>query len=716
MLTRDYSPSSVYFGGYFDRGRSKERGNRNPFKPTDIRGTASKREGSPALKGTQATGALSPGRRSNSSQNNFPSRIEAARANVDSFNSQVPILANMPSPRQTRIQRSYRSIWRKKKSPTLPVQAPALTHLASNPQSREGTKLSRRKTLYQTFQRRRTRKLLEPDDLREMVESTAAHTLPHVPGERIPFSFRSGHFSSPIPEHNELFLSLNKEIQADPKLRKRLELQRDAPDLQLEVFPDDSTRLKKSFNSFLSEHGDTVYPLISQALQYKEAGFRKADSESPMSRLDQVMGSDVRVNSQSHAPLYLNKLVQEFLTNPKRKQAVKTWRAVNSAKYIKQRATKIKGNWKEWRDGMAITTPWSFAVGTLAKNGLQLVLFRSELAETDFKHLPAWQKVLTGIPKETLSDVLKPAGHGKKTGVVGIGVLGESTVQIPAATFVQIAIRRVEKGLSFKQALKEVLSEKKGETAAAVLAAALGTAPEAARENLWHPATKAGKAGKSGLKFVTNTVATGASALPLFTAGGPQSSAASKLLAQLYNPATGEFMLSDTDRKYLSAPNRTLKDIKKYFDRKAEKEILHVSPGPRMVAAAIPVTAAFSLVPSTLGTIASNALPESGVLSGVIDAATSLIQVSGSSLVELLSFNTTAALDKVAPQVVTRLSKIGRPVLNGVYAPFHYGKRAIHVGASAFDPNQRFIQKPEDPYIHYKAIKNTLQTNTDEMV
>lgn len=555
---------------------------------------------------------------------------------------------------------------------------------------------------------------MEPDDLREMVESTAAHTLPHVPGPSIPFNFTSGHFSTANSEHKELFESLNEEINANPKLRDRLAIEREAQQLQLEVLPDDSPRLKKAFNAFLRDHGDTAYPSISQAIHHKEAGFRETGRETPMSKLDQLMGSDIKVTSKSHAPLYLSKLVEDFINNPKRKQAIKTWRAVNSAKYVKQRATTIKGNWKEWLDGMKITVPWSFGVDTLAKNGLQQVLFRSELAETEFEHLPRWQKVLTGIPKETLNDVLKSADPGKKTALIGIGVLGESTVQIPAATFVQIAIRRVEKGISFKQALKEVLREKTLETTAAVLVAAAGTAPEKARELHWHPTTKAGKVGKAVLKFPSNIVATGASALPLFTAGGPQSRAASQLLAQDYNPDTGELKLAEADKEYLST--RPLKDYKKFFDRKAAEEILHVSPGPRMVAAAIPVTAAYSFVPSALSTIASSTLPESGAFAGGIEALTSLVQVSGSSLIELLSFNTIAALDRAAPKVVTALSKTGRPVLNAVHAPFHYGKRAVHSGASAFDPNQRFIKKPEDPYVHYKAMKNALQSNTDDMV
>lgn len=66
--------------------------------------------------------------------------------------------------------------------------------------------------------------------------------------------------------------------------------------------------------------------------------------------------------------------------------------------------------------------------------------------------------------------------------------------------------------------------------------------------------------------------------------------------------------------------------------------------------------------------------------------------------------NGVAKLNKSHPEMVTKLSKVGRPVIEGVYAPFHLTKRVASDGW-AFARSK----KPTNPYVVYHDFLRDLK-------
>jgi hypothetical protein len=540
-----------------------------------------------------------------------------------------------------------------------------------------------------------------------------------VPVSTVPFRFSpnsdklSGHtyFSSTDPNLNEVLGVLNRRISSNPDLETTLKSENSSADLRLQLFPTRNRIIDGKYTSMKDEYGGNFFPTLTRAIRSGENEFleKEDNQQSPFTKLNRLMGSEFSLDSHAFPNLqeFLSRQLGYGITNliddPQDKKIVQNWRVRNAAEYARKRATTIQPTWAEWKTSAGISTGWSIVFDVLAKNAGLQSLFRSELRKTDFKRLPKWRKLLLGIPEGMQREIVKSTTPGKRTGAVAIGVLGQATAEVPDVLLVQGAIQRAgDENMTAVQGFLKALANKKMDTGLAVLSAAIGTSFEKTRELIWNPERVGPKIGNSIAGIFTNAASILSCGLPFFTEGGPQSIEAAKLLAQAYHPTTGILNLSDGERAYLSAQGRTLKQVKEFFERKAKEEILHSSPGPKMVAAAIPVSALISVLPSLINAM-TNFLPE-GRAAEIIKTAVSAGQVPVFGPIELLASNLIAALNNSRPQAVTKLSKIGRPVIDTVYAPFHIGKRVVSDGISLA------LSKPvENPYQVYQDILEALQ-------
>jgi len=369
-----------------------------------------------------------------------------------------------------------------------------------------------------------------------------------------------------------------------------------------------------------------------------------------------------------------------------------------------KRATNINSTWGEWGASAGLTTVWSFLTDILGKNASIASLFGKKLSQSiEYKELPKWRKLILGIPDKIYNGIIKVASAAKRTGAVAIGVMGQGSAEVPDVLILQGAIKRSGaegETLTAWQGFKRAVATKKLDTAKAVVSASIGTSFEKVKEMIWIPASVGGKVGQTAVGFITNGVSVLSCGLPFFTEGGPQHREAAQVLAHTYNPISGHLKLPEADKIALKARG-TAKAVEQYFMHKAGQQILHSSPTSKVVAASVPVALGVSLLPSAING-AATFLPE-GLIPEIVKTTVSWLQVPAFGPIELLSMNVVAKANKSHPKMVEKLSQMGRPVINGVYAPFSIGKRVVKDGWSFMRG-----QKPENPHVAYQDFLRDL--------
>lgn len=555
---------------------------------------------------------------------------------------------------------------------------------------------------------------------------------PHHPEFSLPINFRPNigdsanhaYFNSTNPEFSQVLDVLNKRINRNAALKDAFN--DSAPvNFTLKLFSAPTKGVDMVYKKLLHAYGEELYPILDTAIESGCEGFNKdfkheVDGRvSPMLRLDSLMGQEFAFDGAVPRQLseFLHKQLgfgqnQLLKDHPDEQALIRNWRVKSAARYVMDRASTINSTWAEWGISAGISTLWSFALDIVGKNFAMASLLKRKLDKTDYNQLPGWQKALLGPPEKLYEPIIEAASPGKKTAAVAIGLMGQASAEVPDVLLVQGAIKNSDgaegETLTKMQRLKKAgsgfmwaVKNKKMDTGLAVVSAAIGTSFEKVKELVWVPKSWGAKVGSALTGYVTNGVSVLACGLPFFTEGGPQRSKAGRILAKTYHPVTGTLKLP-VDEHAALVRNGTLNGVKEFFERKAGEKLLHLSPTSRIVAASVPVALGVSVLPSTINAI-TTFLPEGLVAEG-IKTGISWLQVPLFGPIELLAMNIVAKWNKSNPQRVTKLSKIGRPVINAVHAPFSMITKGIK-GTYSYAKTGKWTP----PYQEYQDFLNAIR-------
>lgn len=492
----------------------------------------------------------------------------------------------------------------------------------------------------------------------------------------------------------------------------------------MKLFSSPTLSVNTTYKKLLETYGEGIYPILHAAIESGREGFNQKTKAfiRPLVKLDSLLGQEFSFDTS--AP----KQIQEFFGNqlgfglnqlikihPEEQSIIRSWRIKSAARYALNRASTINNTWTELGLSSSISAIWGFALDIVGKNFALASLFKPELSTTNYHQLSGVRKTLLGIPDQLYKNLIQTAGAHKKAATVAIGLLGQGTVSAPDMLLLQGAIQNsngadseaLTKWQRFKKAgqgVKWALQNKKLDTSLAVLASTAGTSFEKTKELLWVSETLGAKFGFALTGYFTNAISALSCSIPILMEGGPQKAKAARIMAKLYHPLTGILKLSEAERSEL-AKNATLKGIENFFERKAEQKLLHNSPTSKLLAASVPIVLIVSALPSTLNAV-SKFIPD-GLIPEIIKTIISCLQVPLFGPIDLLALNIVAKLNRSHPQLVTKLSRVGRPIIKIIHTPFSKINKGLKGVYSYFNTGKWTpVYKEYEDYL--RVLKSTV--------
>lgn len=433
--------------------------------------------------------------------------------------------------------------------------------------------------------------------------------------------------------------------------------------------------------------------------------------------------------------------------HPDDQKLMRNWRLKTGARYVENRASHIVPTWGDWWASVKTSTIYSFVTDGMLGNvfnsfGPGAIFKNSDFQKAGIKKDPWYHRLFLGVSDSDTKKLWKSAPLGQrvwqKFAAVFNGAWPQAGAEVPDVAFVKSAQAKVENPrLTRAQAMAKTLNEEKGGIAKSVVSAFFGTMPEKAKELLWLPTSMGGKVGNWITGYFTNAVSVLSCAFPFFEDGGPQRKELGFSNAEAFHPETGDLKLMPRQQaaldKSIKASKNEWQGVKHFFQggawtdtvhngknllkriplvgrlfkagnvgEEAMSKYLHKLPLAKILGASIPVAIFYSLFPSTINGAVKTFMKE-GLASDIIQKVIGMLQVPLFGPIELLSFNTVAVMNARWPRFVDELSKMGRPVIDGV----QFVASGIKSG---FTSTWRFVRrspKPEDINQPYKDWAET---------